>query len=61
MLFMLQLNGSNSNKGTIDSHMKQFIMLFQRRKLDKLYMLEVVHTTKILLLQNPVQRVTILQ
>lgn len=42
-------------------HMKPFIMPFQRRKLDKQYMLEVVHTTKILLLQNPVQRVTILQ
>ena len=42
-------------------HMKQFTMLFQRLRLDKQYMLEVVHTTKILLLQNPVQRVTILQ
>lgn len=54
-------DGSNSNKGTIDSPYATVYYAISKAKAGQQYMLEVVHTTKILLLQNPVQRVTILQ
>ena len=61
MLFMLQQTEVMATKVLLIVPMLQFIMLFQKLKPDKQYMLEVVHTTKILLLQNQVQKVITLQ